>query len=165
MANRTNKQNRTFSRTCSVCSSSAPHRTEPNNTLVRFVFGRISNIDTRVRFCSTRTRTEQYFCSVRVRQVRTTQSKAEHSVFLGVGIVDCWSNSWIGKSKQWLRNNGRGTMAEEKWPRNNGRGTMVGRTMTSLGSTNTAKSELSIKSKKPKTSHFLVILTHGRTIV
>ena len=157
MANRTNKQNRTFSRTCSVCSNSAPHRTEQNNTLVRFVFGRISNIDTRVRFCSTRTRTEQYPCSVRVRQVRTTQSKAEHSVFLGVGIVDCWSNSWIGKSKQ--------------WPRNNGRGTMVGRTMASLGSTNTAKSELSriprfsLKSEKPKTSHFLVRLTHGRTIV
>ena len=115
MANRTNKQNRTFSRTCSVCSSSAPHRTEPNNTLVRFVFGRISNIDTRVRFCSTRTRTEQYPCLVRVRQVRTTQSKAEHSVFLGAGIVDCWSNSWIGKSKQWPRKNGRGTMAEEQW--------------------------------------------------
>src|SRR5437667_7365735 len=152
MANRTNKQNRTFSRTCSVCSSSAPHRTEPNNTLVRFVFGRISNIDTRVRFCSTRTRTEQYPCSVRVRQVRTTQSKAEHSVFLGVGIVDCWSNSWIGKSKQWPRNNGR---------KNNG----------VTGSTNTAKSELSripwfsLKSEKPKTSHFLVILTHCRTIV
>ena len=52
MANRTNKQNRTFSRSCSVCSSSAPHRTEPNNTLVRFVFGRISNIDNLVRFCS-----------------------------------------------------------------------------------------------------------------
>src|SRR5204863_9477461 len=54
---------------------------------------------------------------------------------------------------------------------NNGRGTMVGRTMASLGSTNTAKSELSriprfsLKSEKPKTSHFLVILTHGRTIV
>src|SRR5436190_1648519 len=72
MANRTNKQNRTFSRSCSVCSSSAPHRTEPNNTLVRFVFGRISNIDNLVRFCSNRTRTEQYPCSVRVRQVRTT---------------------------------------------------------------------------------------------
>src|SRR5438552_1649935 len=80
MANRTNKQNRTFSRTCSVCSSSAPHRTELNNTLVQFVFGRISNIDTRVRFCSTQTRTEQYPCSVRVRQVRTTQSKVEHCI-------------------------------------------------------------------------------------
>jgi len=101
---------------------------EPNSTLVRFVFGKFELL------------------------------KAKSStVFLGVGIVDCWSNSWIGKSKQ--------------WPRNNGRGTMVGRTMASLGSTNTAKSELSripwfsLKSEKPKTSHFLVILTHGRTIV
>ena len=50
MANRTNKPNRTFSRSCSVCSSSAPHRTEPNNILVRFVFGSISNIDVLVRF-------------------------------------------------------------------------------------------------------------------
>ena len=72
MANRTNKPNRTFSRLCSVCSSSAPHQTEPNNTLVRFVFGRISNIDVLVRFCSSQTRTEQCLCSVRVRQVRTT---------------------------------------------------------------------------------------------
>ena len=59
---------------------------EPNSTLVRFVFGKFELL------------------------------KAKSStVFLGVGIVDCWSNSWIGKSKQ--------------WPRNNGRGTMVGRTM------------------------------------
>ena len=50
MANRTNKPNRTFSRSCSVCSSSAPHRTEPNSVLVRFVFGRFSNIDVLVRF-------------------------------------------------------------------------------------------------------------------
>src|SRR5204862_4533038 len=71
---------------------------EPNSTLVRFVFGKFELL------------------------------KAKSStVFLGVGIVDCWSNSWIGKSKQWPRNNG--TMAEEQWPRNNGRGTMVGRTM------------------------------------
>src|SRR5438876_97249 len=52
MANRTNKQNRTFSRTCSVCSCSAGFRTlipmfgsvrlelEPNSTLVWFVFGK-----------------------------------------------------------------------------------------------------------------------------
>ena len=73
MANRTNKQNRTLSRSCLVCSSSAPQRTEPNNTFVRFVFGRISNIDNFVRFCSNQTRPEQYPCSARVRQVRTTR--------------------------------------------------------------------------------------------
>ena len=35
MVNQTNKQNRTFSRSCSFCSSSTPHRIEPNSTLVR----------------------------------------------------------------------------------------------------------------------------------
>ena len=80
MANRTNKPNRTFWRSCSVCSSSAPLRTEPNNALVRFVFGRLSNIDTLVRFCSDRTRTEQYLCSVRVLQVRTRPCKVENRV-------------------------------------------------------------------------------------
>jgi hypothetical protein len=44
MANRTNKPNRTFSRSCSVCLSSTPHRTEPNSVLVQFVFSRFSNM-------------------------------------------------------------------------------------------------------------------------
>src|SRR5204863_9460746 len=138
MANRTNKQNRTFSRTCSVCSSSAPHRTEPNNTLVRFVFGRISNIDTHVRFVLG----------------KFELLKAKPSTLYSLA-----SELWIAG------------VIPELGSQNNGRGTMVGRTMASLGSTNTAKSELSriprfsLKSEKPKTSHFLVILTHGRTIV
>jgi hypothetical protein len=40
-----------------------------------FEFGATSNTDTLVR------------------RVRTTQSNVEHSVFLGIEIVDCWSNS------------------------------------------------------------------------
>src|SRR5437667_2008543 len=77
MANRTNKQNRTFLRTCSVCSSSAPHRTEPNNTLVRFVFSR-------------------YPCSV------LFDSNSNRTVPL-FGSCSASSNY----SKQWPRNNGR----------------------------------------------------------
>ena len=113
MANRTNKQNRTFSKSCSVCSSSAPHRTEPNSTLVRFVFVRVSNIEPLVRFCSNRTRTEQYPCSVRVRQVRIIQSKVEDSVFLDVGLIPGLGSHII--------NNGRGSSGEqwpeEQWPK------------------------------------------------
>src|SRR5438552_399216 len=111
---------------------------EPNSTLVRFVFGKFELL------------------------------KAKPSTLYSLA-----SELWIAGVIPGLgsQNNGRGTMAEEQWPRNNGRGTIVGRTMASLGSTNTAKSELSripwfsLKSEKPKTSHFLVILTHGRTIV
>ena len=44
MANRTNKQNSEV--------QFGLHRTEPNNTLVRFMFGGISNINNLVRFCS-----------------------------------------------------------------------------------------------------------------
>jgi hypothetical protein len=90
MANRANKPNRTFSRSCSVCSSSAPHRTEPNSVLVRFVFGRFSNIDILVRFCSNRTRTEQYLCSVRVLQVRTISSKVEDHMKDGCYLTGKW---------------------------------------------------------------------------
>jgi len=100
MANRTNKQNRTFSRSCSVCSSSAPHRTEPNSTFVQFVFVRVSNIGSHVRFCSNRTRTEQHPCSVRVRQVRTIQSKVEDSAFLSIGLIPGLGSHYY---KEWLR--------------------------------------------------------------
>ena len=40
MANRTNRTEPNRDGPCSVCSSSAPHRTEPNTTPVRFVFGK-----------------------------------------------------------------------------------------------------------------------------
>ena len=106
MANRTNKPNRIFSRPCSVCSSSAPLRTEPNNALVRFVFGRFSNINTLVRFCSNRTRTEQYLCSVRVLQVRTKPSKVKDHMKHGYYLK--------GKSIQWVS---RSTWASLEWSR------------------------------------------------
>src|SRR5436190_4824146 len=112
MANRTNKQNRTFSRTCSVCSSSAPHRTEPNNTLVRFVFSRYP---CSVLFDSNSNRTVPLFGSCSASSNYSKQSRALYSLA---------SELWIAGVIPGLgsQNNGRGTM--EQWPRNNGRGTM-----------------------------------------
>jgi hypothetical protein len=40
MANRTNRTEPNRTGPCSVCSCSAPHRTEPNTTPVRFVFAK-----------------------------------------------------------------------------------------------------------------------------
>src|SRR5271169_1182819 len=97
MANRTNITEPNRTRPCSVCSSSAPHRTEPNSVLVRFVFGGFSNIDILVRFCSNRTRTEQYLCSVRVLQVRTTPSKVEDHMKDGCYLTGKWIQ-WVSGS-------------------------------------------------------------------
>ena len=53
--------------------------------------------DCRPRFCSNRTRTEQYLCSVRVLQVRTTPSKVEDHVKDGCYLTGKWIQ-WVSGS-------------------------------------------------------------------
>jgi hypothetical protein len=112
MANRTNKQNRTFSRSYSVCSSSAPHRTEPNNTLIRLVFGRVSNIDILVRFV---------FGKFELLKAKSSTRYSLVSELCITGVISGLGSRII-------------TMAEEQcratMPSNNDRRTMVARTMS-----------------------------------
>ena len=113
MANRTNKPNRTFSRSCSVCSGSAPHRTEPNSTLVRFCSSGFRTLIAFVRFCSNRTRTEQYSCPFVFGKfgLLKAESRSLPSAAAAAGVR---INSRIGESyyKKWPRKFG-GTMPEE----------------------------------------------------
>src|SRR5436305_4469311 len=112
MANRTNKPNRTFSRSCSVCSGSAPHRTEPNSTLVRFGSSGFRTLITFVRFCSNRTRTEQYSCPFVFGKfgLLKAESRSLHSAASGL----------IPGLESHIIKNGRGS-SEEQCPKNNGR--------------------------------------------
>ena len=111
MANRTNKQNRTFSRTCSVCLSSVPHRTEPNNTLVRFVFS--AGFRTLIQvFGSVRLELEPNSTLVQFVFGKFELLKAKPSTLYSLA-----SELWIAGVIPGLgsQNNGRGTMAEEQW--------------------------------------------------
>jgi len=111
MANQTNKQNRTFSRSCSVCSGLAPHRTELNSTLVQFVFATVSNIDPLVWFM---------FGKFGLFKALKAKSTSLYMYFLGVGLIPGLGSHIINNSRrteEGQRNNGR----KNNGLKNNGR--------------------------------------------